>query len=1076
MTTSATATARDSMLNRLRRRIREHTHTDEASEVEELLQLVGSENQQTILKNTTELVRAIRAKDENHGGLDAFLQEYSLSSEEGVALMCLAESLLRVPDAETADALLADKLAGANWRSHLGHSDSFFVNASTWGLLLTGSLISLDKETIRNPTDFFSRLISRSGEPLVRLAVGRAMKIMGSQFVLAENIDGALKAAAKLEAKGFLYSYDMLGEAARTAVAAEHYYHAYKNAIGAIGARARKDSPEHNPGISVKLSALHPRYEPANMKRILSELYPRLRSLCLLAHENRIGLTIDAEEAARLDPSLSLLQLLCAEPALKQWQGLGFVVQAYQKRARYVIDWLAELAARHSRRLMVRLVKGAYWDTEIKHAQEEGYADYPVFTRKLATDVSYLHCARRLLAQSSLFYPLFATHNAHTVASVIQFAGKRRDFEFQCLYGMGERLYEELYGELYEGLGAEYKCRIYAPVGPHKDLLAYLVRRLLENGANSSFVNRLVDRKLPIEKIVQDPVAQLNRAESKPHPSIPRPPYIYGERKNAIGFNLDCPLQLESYYETSAQVYRQSFRILPRTTAGKAKAKAQPLFSPADDSVIGSVTEAEDVATAAQVAIEAQPLFSPADDSVIGSVTETEDVATAAQAAIKAQPSWDEKGGKHRARILRRAADLFEHNRFHLMALCQREAGKTLKDAVGELREAVDFLRYYAAQAERDFSAPVPLPGPTGESNLLSLHGRGAFVCISPWNFPLAIFTGQVSAALAAGNAVLAKPAEQTPILADRAVSLLHQAGVPEPLLHCLPGAGDRVGSQLVAHPQIAGVAFTGSTEVAKRIQQALAAKPGPVVPLIAETGGINAMIADSTALPEQVTDDVIRSAFHSAGQRCSALRVLYLQEGIADSVTEMLKGAMEELVIGDPRQIETDLGPLIDKDALRSLQEHIRSHSSCWQPKTALPSSGSYLLPTLIEIGGIEELQRESFGPVLHIARYAGSKLNEVLERINACGYGLTFGIHSRIQTRAEDIAKRIKAGNIYINRNIIGATVGAQPFGGEGLSGTGPKAGGPNYLKQFATERSLCINQTAAGGNTELLGISGV
>ena len=1030
----------------LREAIRRHYHADESECVAALLAEleIPLKTREAIGGEAGRIVARIREENESHGGLDAFLQEFKLSSEEGVALMCLAEALLRVPDADTADQLIQDKLADGDWGAHLGESESFFVNASTWGLMLTGKIISLDRETVGDAGEYIGRLVARSGEPIIRTAVRQAMRIMGRQFVLAETIQQGLQFARDKEKRGYCYSYDMLGEAARTAGDAEKYYAAYRTAIDAIGGRLKDNHPYSSAGISVKLSALHPRYEFAKEGRIMDELYPRLRELCAQARGYNIGLTIDAEEADRLDPSLSLLALLAREKQLKDWQGLGFVVQAYQKRAPPVIDWIASIARDSGLRIMVRLVKGAYWDTEIKKAQIEGYASYPVFTRKIATDVSYLACARRLLAEPDSFYPLFATHNAHTVASVLQYAGDRRDFEFQCLHGMGEILYDHVIRQ------HRVNCRIYAPVGPHRDLLAYLVRRLLENGANSSFVNRLVDRELPIERIVADPIRMLSELEDLPHPNIPVPRKIYPDRANSRGLNLADNLALSEYFRAAGELYRKPLEAGPLVHGadGKGRGQVEALINPASGEHIGVVANAT-----------------------------PQDAEHAIIVARRSWEGWDDRGGAARAEVLRDAADRYEAHRDELLTLCIREAGKTLQDAVAELREAVDFLRYYALMAERDFAGPDTLTGPTGELNQISLHGRGVFLCISPWNFPLAIFTGQVSAALAAGNAVLAKPAEQTPAIAFRAVQLLHQAGVPEDILQLLPGDGAVIGDALVKG-DIDGVAFTGSNETADLIQRSLSGKAGPIVPFIAETGGINAMIVDSTALPEQVIRDAVQSAFQSAGQRCSALRALYLQEDIADEMLTMLRGSMAELKVGDPAQVDTDIGPIIDRESRDNLADYIEGRMQSGVkvypgPDPQGPANGYFLSPAIIELSGIADMDREIFGPVLHVCRFRSSDLDQVVDDINRAGYGLTFGIHSRIQSTVERISRRIKVGNIYVNRNTIGAVVGVQPFGGEGLSGTGPKAGGPRYLHRFAVERSVSTDTTAAGGNTSLLSL---
>ena len=1001
------------------------------------------EEAEPVARLATALVERVRAERRKGGGLDAFLHEYELSTREGVMLMCLAEALLRVPDAETQDRLIRDKIGGQAWEKHIGNSSSLFVNASTWGLMLTGRVVSLAGQEERDWKGMLSALVSRSGEPIIRKAVNQAMRIMGRQFVQGRTIEEAISRSRPRREQGYRFSFDMLGEGARTMADAERYAEAYRTAILALGALPDgRGDIQRRPGISVKLSALHPRYEAGQRERVFAELLPRLRQLALLAKENELGFCIDAEEAGRLELSLELFERLVLDPDLRGWDGFGLAVQAYQKRARAVIDWLAGLGRRASRRLMVRLVKGAYWDTEIKHAQELGLDGYPVFTRKAATDVSYLACARALLAAGDVFFPQFATHNAHTVAAIAAFAGNRRDFEFQRLHGMGGSLYEALF-DLEEG----HACRIYAPVGSHEDLLAYLVRRLLENGANSSFVNRIFDDSLPVAKIIEDPVRIVERLGLSPHPKIPLPRNLYGEgRLNSKGEDLEdyaLTAGLKAALEAAAE---ESYAAAPLIGGKAEEGTARPIRDPAClDRIVGEVAEAD-----------------PAQ------------ARRAASVAKEAAAAWDRLGGTERAAILRRAADLFEQDRAHLMYLAIREAGKTVGDAVAEIREAVDFLRYYALMAERDFAAPERLPGPTGEDNRLSLHGRGVFVCISPWNFPLAIFTGQVSAALAAGNAVLAKPAEQTPLIATHAVALLHRAGVPETVLHLLPGDG-ALGAALVSDPAIGGVAFTGSTETAKAIHGALAARPGPILPLIAETGGQNAMIVDSTALPEQVVDDVVRSAFHSAGQRCSALRVLFVQEPVAEKIVRMLEGAMAELRIGDPGLLSTDLGPVIDRDACAMLQAHAERMMREGELLASAPAvqgaNGHFITPKAFRIDDLGRLEREVFGPVLHVIPYAGDRLGQVCEAINGTGYGLTLGIHSRIDETVQYILTRVRVGNAYVNRNMIGAVVGVQPFGGEGLSGTGPKAGGPRYLHRFATERVVSVDTTAAGGNAALM-----
>jgi RHH-type proline utilization regulon transcriptional repressor/proline dehydrogenase/delta 1-pyrroline-5-carboxylate dehydrogenase len=1009
--------------------------------------VLPSEARDRIAATARRLVTAVRRERLGKGGLDAFLQEYALSSPEGVALMCLAEALLRIPDAETVDRLIRDKIAAADWQRHLGHSGSLFVNASTWALMLTGRLLRQD----RGEGDLASalrRLVARSSEPVWRQAVTTAMRILADQFVMGRTIDAALERAREAEQHGYRHSFDMLGEAARTMADAERYRVAYESAIAAIGRAAAGRPVEAAAGISVKLSALHPRYEMAQRDRVVRELLPVLLGLARQARDAGIGFTLDAEEADRLELSLDLVEALALAPELAGWDGFGLAVQAYQKRAVALIDWLADLATRAQRRLMVRLVKGAYWDSEIKRAQERGLATYPVFTRKLATDVSYLACAKRLIAAGpAVFYPQFATHNAHTVAAVLELAGDRSDWEFQRLHGMGEALYGEIVGSGKMGR----PCRVYAPVGGHEELLAYLVRRLLENGANTSFVNRIVDEREPIDEIVADPISRLARLPEKPHPRIPLPGELFQPvRRNSQGIDLADPRALAELEDGLARALERPWSAAPIVGGREASNAAAAVFDPSDRRrQVGVVSEAA-----------------------------PEAIDQALARAARAAPDWDRTPAETRAAALERAADLYEEHRAELMALIIREGGRTIPAALSEVREAADFLRYYAARARIDFAAPERLPGPTGERNELTLHGRGVFACISPWNFPLAIFTGQIAAALAAGNAVVAKPAEQTPLVAAAALRWLLAAGIPGDVLHLLPGTGERVGAALVADPRLGGVAFTGSTETARAINLTLARRPGPIVPFIAETGGQNAMLVDSSALPEQVVAYVLTSAFDSAGQRCSALRLLYVQEDVADRVVAMLTGAMAELRIGDPALLATDVGPLIDDEAKTALERHAErmSREGRLLFRGRLPAGtehGSFFPPHAFEIDGAGRLEREVFGPVLHVVRWQADRLDAVLDEIAATGYGLTLGVQSRIDETVRRIADRLGVGNTYVNRNMIGAVVGAQPFGGERLSGTGPKAGGPRYLHRFATERTVSIDTTAAGGNAALLSL---
>ncbi len=1032
----------------LRAALRAAYREDETAVVERLLAAaeLPAATLDRIAAKARDLVQKVRSARLGQGGLDAFLHEYELSSREGVVLMCLAEALLRIPDAETANLLIKDKLAGADWQKHLGSSESLFVNASTWALMLTGRIIRLD-QSAEDLGGVLRRLVARSGEPVIRQAVTQAMRILGRQFVMGRDIGEALDRARAAEKRGYRYSYDMLGEAARTAADAERYDRSYRAAIAAIGAAAAGRGPIEGPGISVKLSALHPRYEFAQSRRAMEELAPRVAALARLAKEANIGFTVDAEEAERLDLSLDVIEAVAGDPSLAGWNGFGLAIQGYQKRILPLIDWLSAMARRRGRRLMVRLVKGAYWDSEVKQSQERGLPGYPVFTRKASTDVSYIAAAKRLLADADAFYPQFATHNAHTLAAVMEMAGNRRDFEFQRLHGMGESLYDHIVAPDSSG----HPCRVYAPVGSHEDLLAYLVRRLLENGANTSFVNRIVDEKLPISEIVGDPVARVQRLAHKPHPRIPLPEALFGsDRRNSAGIDLTDLNRLVPLAEAMARAAGEAHLAAPMIGGAARSGKARPLFDPSDRRrQVGEVIKADAAA-----------------------------VDQALARALRAQRSWNDAGAETRAQCLERASDLMEQDAPALMALAVREAGKTIPDALAEVREAVDFLRYYAARARADFANPLALPGPTGERNQLMLNGRGVFACISPWNFPLAIFTGQVSAALAAGNAVVAKPAEQTPLIAMRAVELLHRAGVPGDVLHLLPGDGPSVGAPLVADPRIAGVAFTGSTEVAQGINRSLAGRNGPLAALIAETGGQNAMIVDSSALPEQVVRDVLTSSFQSAGQRCSALRILCVQSDIADKLIAMLAGAMAELRVGDPGLLSTDVGPVIDEPARETLQAHARRMAREAKKIYELPlgpdcANGTFLAPAAFEIDRPGVLEREVFGPILHVVRFRQDRLDELLDAIDGLGYGLTLGIHSRIDATVRHIHERLRIGNTYVNRNMIGAVVGVQPFGGERLSGTGPKAGGPHYLPRFAVERSLAVDTTAAGGNASLLSL---
>jgi RHH-type proline utilization regulon transcriptional repressor/proline dehydrogenase/delta 1-pyrroline-5-carboxylate dehydrogenase len=962
------------------------------------------------------LVRTARAAHRPGTDITVFLAEYGLGTAEGVALLCLAEALLRIPDPATADALIEDRIATANWQQHLGHGDSMAVNASAWAFMLTGRVLTLD-ETPGGIQAVISRMVRRLGEPVIRTALRRGMRVLARQFVMGRTIEEALGRADRR----WRYSFDMLGEAAKTHADAERYRRAYVDAIGAIGRIAAGRGPVAGPGISVKLSALHPRYEPLQSGRCVPALIETLTGLALTAKDANIGLTVDAEEADRLEISLDIVAAVFADERLAGWDGLGLAVQAYQKRALAVIDWIAALGRGSQRRIQTRLVKGAYWDSEIKLAQAQGHPDYPVFTRKAATDVSWLACARRLLEYRDVIYPAFATHNAHSLAYVLECADGA-DFEMQRLHGMGEALYQD----------ATHPVRVYAPVGTHEDLLAYLVRRLLENGANTSFVHRLVDPSVSEETIVADPVARLRTLGPSRNPRIPLPRDLYPDRVNSAGVDL------------ADRAIAPDLIAAVRQHAGLAAPGARQIRNPADRRmVVGAIDDAS------------------------GS-----EIDTRLRVLARGWHQWDMAGGTARAAVLEHAADLIEASREELLFLLASEAGKTLVDGMAEIREAADYCRWYALQAKRDFAGPRELPGPTGERNTWALGGRGVIAAISPWNFPLAIFSGQVTAALAAGNAVAAKPAEQTPLIADRLVALLHKAGVPQSVLALLPGDGT-VGQSLVRDPRIAGVAFTGGTETAQSIARSLAERQGPIIPFIAETGGINAMIVDSSALPEQVVTDALTGAFGSAGQRCSALRLLCVQDDIADRVLRMLQGAAETLLIGDPLDPATDVGPVIDEQARVSLE---RAAARIGTPLFALPlppatRHGSFVAPRALLLGHAGALQAEIFGPVLCVVRYAADRLDALMDAIDANGYGLTLGIHSRIEAMQHRIAKRLRIGNSYINRNQIGAVVGVQPFGGRGLSGTGPKAGGPITLYRFAEERVVSINTAAAGGNAALL-----
>ena len=995
------------MLETIRETMRSAVLADEQRVLAQLMDIAHVSPQQceVIAKRAGDLVRSVRGTS-NPGMMESFLAEYGLSTKEGVALMCLAEALLRVPDAETIDDLIQDKIAPHDWGAHVGDSGSLLVNASTWALMLTGRV--LDDEDQDGVVGSLRAMVRRLGEPVIRTAVGQAMREMGAQFVLGRDIREAVKRGNAMVEKGYTYSYDMLGEAARTEADAMRYHGGYAQAIAAIAGRAQGDDIRANPGISVKLSALHPRYEFGQRETMVPEMVQRTLQLARAAKDANMGFNIDAEEADRLDLSLDIVAAVLGDASLKGWDGFGVVVQAYGLRATHVLDWLHALSERLDRRIMVRLVKGAYWDTEIKRAQVMGLKGFPVFTRKVNTDVSYIACARKLLNMRERIYPQFATHNAHTMAAVLDMAGTRRDdFEFQRLHGMGEALHEVVRQEAGTG------CRIYAPVGAHRDLLAYLVRRLLENGANSSFVHQIVDEDVAPETIARDPF-ELARSQEAINPNIKWPQAIFGRnRKNAKGWDIT-----DTHEVAAIERARAKFAPPHRWTAGEALTGATiDVRNPArPDEIVGTVSEAG-----------------------------ADDVKAAVDHALLVQPDWAKTPVRERAAVLQRIADLYEDHASELFALATREAGKNLLDGVAEVREAVDFLRYYAIEAE------------TAEKDT---EARGVIVCISPWNFPLAIFTGQIAAALVTGNAVIAKPAEQTPLIASRAVALMRQAGLPEYVLQLLPGDGPTVGAPLTADPRIAGVCFTGSTEVAKLIDRQLAAT-APNAMLIAETGGLNAMIVDSTALPEQAVRDILASAFQSAGQRCSALRILYVQRDVEERVTEMLFGAMDALSVGDPWELATDVGPVIDRQAHKAIQDYCKDMEGKGRllKRHDIPADGNFVAPAVFRVSGIEEMEREIFGPVLHVARFDAEKIDEVVGAVNARGYGLTFGLHTRIDGRVQQVVDTAHVGNLYINRNQIGAVVGSQPFGGEGLSGTGPKAGGPHYLAKFRLGRRATL-----------------
>lgn len=1003
----------------IRQRIRDYYRIAETAAVDQILPIaeVNPSARSRAWERARRMVLRIRREQEGHGGVDALLNEFSLSTAEGVVLMCLAEALLRVPDKNTQEELIRDKLSKGQWTPHLGNSESLFVNASAWGLLLTGNMVNYADKRKTEQFGLLKKTLGRLGEPVIRRAMKIAMRVMGKQFVMGETIEDAVARAKDKEEKGYAYSYDMLGEGARTSADAQRYFDAYVKAINVIGKAANGRGPRLSPGISVKLSAIHPRYEFSHRERVLEEIPAKLKQLCLMAKAFDIGLTVDAEEADRLDISLDIIEKVFRDPALEGWNGFGLAVQAYQKRAIHVIEWLRELTVSVGRPLMVRLVKGAYWDSEIKMSQQAGLADFPVFTRKSSTDVSYHACANRLLAYRDSIYPQFATHNAYTASVIIELAGDdKQGFEFQCLHGMGDTLYDQVVSE--EGI----QCRVYAPVGEHEDLLAYLVRRLLENGANSSFVNAIVDDSKPVESLLEDPVERTQRLRVRYNRQIALPSDLYQpERTNSKGFDLTDTNALRDL-QLELNRWRSVFTVSAETVPQGATAVVNPANH---DDIVGYHVYAD----AAQI----KAALDTVDSGFV---------------------SWSQTPVAERAAILQRTADALERHMAELIALCILEAGKVAQDSIDEVREAVDFCRYYAVRAQELATDERLTP-------------RGVVLCISPWNFPLAIFLGQVVAALVTGNTVVAKPAEQTSLIALRAVEIMRSVGLPESALQVVVAPGKPVGDLLLPDARVKAVMFTGSTQTGTLISQMLAARGGEQVPLIAETGGQNCMIVDSTALPEQVVDDVIHSGFQSAGQRCSALRVLFVQDDIADKVITMLKGAMQELTIGDPARLSTDIGPVIDAKALASLQAHEKDmqQKATLLYRCALPSrvSGTFFAPTLYEIPSIDVLTREVFGPVVHVIRFKGQDLMKVLEQINSTGFGLTMGIHTRIEERANELAAKSRAGNLYINRNMIGAIVGVQPFGGRGLSGTGPKAGGPNYLARLMREKATPLTTSS-------------
>jgi len=1034
----------------------------EPEAIKRLLPLCQCYNKESdnILLLAQKYVHGIR-KELDHNGMEGFIHEFGLNNKEGIAIMCIAEALLRIPDAHTANALIHDKFSGTHWDEHLGNGDSLFMNASVWSLMLTGHVLHMGKDHDDKPSNLLGRLISRAGEPVIRNALKKAMGLMGSQFVLANTIEQAINQGKSLRDQFYLFSFDMLGEGARTDQQAEQFYELYRHAIITTGQQADalaitppaeyhlpKSSLFHRPSMSIKLSALHPRYQWLQKQQIMDELVPRIKSLLMLAMEHNIAVAIDAEEATRLDLSLEIYNALHSDTAFDGYDGIGFVLQAYQKRALPIIDFIEEISKRYKRRIPVRLVKGAYWDSEIKQAQTNGLKNYPVFTRKSHTDVSYLACASKLLDNQTAFYPQFATHNALSIAAIIETYGTK-DMEFQRLYGMGESLHDQVVHR--------HPCRIYAPVGQHRELLPYLIRRLLENGANASFVNLVADKEIEPNILLRNPIIRAEDTGGRPHENIPLPKDLYGnQRLNSEGIDLGNRSEVKKLWKECQEENKQLYHA----------------FSVINGVASGDVNTHHDVYS---------PFADKHEKNPIGSVyfANQQDVDTALTSATKAFHSWSQTSPEHRATILRKAADLFSDEESKTISLLQREGGKTIEDAISEVRETIDFCRYYAAECERLMSNPVTLPSPVGEINTLALDGKGVFTCISPWNFPLAIFIGQITAALASGNSVIAKPAAQTPLIAHFSVCILHKAGVPSDVLQLLIGQGSEIGPMLTASNLTTGVAFTGSTETAHHINRSLAKRDGAIATLIAETGGLNAMIVDSSALPEQAVDDIIISAFGSAGQRCSALRVLFVQNEIADTLLTLLQGAVAKLTVGSPLNWDTDIGPVIDNTSAQILRDHIKTIQEASGVKLVGKSSLTpayedhpcFVAPHIIEIADISLLEREVFGPVLHVIRFNGAQLDNVIDRINQTGYGLTFGMHSRLQQRIDYAHRKVQAGNHYANRSMTGAVVGVQPFGGMGLSGTGFKAGGPHYLLRFMHERTWTENSAAIGGDITLL-----